>query len=120
MSAPQGTLWDAINSLLPGSLSTLFGAFVGRAMWHGSEVRAKRRKVLGRELIWELPILLGMWMIGLGLGDYFELSLRGTAAVCSVLAYLGPRGSEAAIERWIDGGRASEAQFHQPKEDKQP
>lgn len=103
MADPQSTFWEALNSFLPGSLSTLFGAFVGRAMWHGSEVRAKRRKFIGRELIWELPILLGMWMIGLGLGDYLALSAKGTAAVCSVLAYLGPRGAESVIERWIEG-----------------
>lgn len=103
MADPQGTLWDAINNVMPGSLSTLFGAFVGRAMWHSNEVRAKRRKFLGREIIWEVPIVLGMWMIGLGLGDYWQLSPAGTAAVCSVLSYLGPRGAEAAIERWVEG-----------------
>lgn len=102
MADPQGTLWEAINNLLPGSLTTLFGAFVGRAMWHSAEARANHRAFIGRELIWELPILFGMWMIGLGVGDYFALSMRETAAVCSALSYLGPRGSKVAIGRWIE------------------
>lgn len=101
MADPQGTLWDAVNSMFQGSLSTLLGAFFGRAMWHSTEVRAKRRKFFGREMAWELPILLGMWMIGVGLGDYLDLSVKATAALCSVLSYLGPRGAEALFERWI-------------------
>lgn len=103
MAYPHGTFWDAVNSLCQGSLTTLFGAFIGRVMWHGNEVRAKRRSVLGRELIWDLPILLGMWMIGMGLGEYFKLSDKEVAALCSALAYLGPRGAEVAISRWIEG-----------------
>ena len=102
MTDPQASLWEVLNSILPGSLTTLFGAFVGRAMWHSAEVRAKRRALFGRELIWELPILFGMWMIGLGVGNYLTLSMRETAAVCSVLSYLGPRGAEVAIGRWIE------------------
>lgn len=103
MAEPQSTLLDVLNNFLPGSLSTLAGAVLGRAMWHGNEVRARRRKVFGRELIWEAPTVLGMWLIGLGVGDYLSLTPNGTAAVCAVLAYLGPKGTEAALSRWKEG-----------------
>lgn len=103
MADTQGGLIEVLNSVLPGSISTLLGAVLGRAMWHGNEVRARRRKVFGRELIWEVPTVFGMWLIGLGVGDYLSLTPNGTAAVCAVLAYLGPKGTEAALARWKGG-----------------
>lgn len=103
-NTPNGIV-SAINSIFGGATTSLFGAAVGRLMWHAGEARAKRRKFVGRELFWEIPVVIGMWMIGLGLGDYFALSLHGTAALCSVLSYLGPRGTEVVITNWIEGKR---------------
>ena len=97
----QANLWAAISNLLPGSLWTLGGATMGRLMWHGNEVRARRRSLVGRELAWEVPTVIGMWLIGLGVGEYFTLPPNATAAVCAVLAYLGPKGTEAIIDRWM-------------------
>jgi hypothetical protein len=101
--ADESSIFDFLNNVLPGSMSTLVGAFLGRAMWHGVEVKARRRKFFGRELIWEIPVVLGMWMIGLGVGEYMELHTNATAAVCAILAYLGPKGTEAALARWKGG-----------------
>lgn len=94
--------WGAISNLLPGSLWTLGGALMGRLMWHGNEVRARRRSFFGRDLVWEAPTVVGMWLIGLGVGDYLALTPNATAAVCAVLAYLGPKGAEAAIRGWVE------------------
>lgn len=97
---PQG-LVQSFNSIFGGALTTLAGAFIGRAMWHSGEVKAKRRRLLGWELLWEIPIAIGMAIIGEGLGSWLGLGPPASTAVVAVLSYLGPRGAEALLEKWI-------------------
>lgn len=100
MTDPKQAFLEMLNNVLPGSLSTLFGAFLGRAMWLGGEIRAKKRSLLNWELLWEIPTVFGMWLIGLGLVDYYDLRVNSATAVCAVLTYLGPKGIAMLVMQW--------------------
>lgn len=98
---PEPGLIDAAQRLLGGAGTALMAAIAGRAMWHASEVRAKRRPVFSKDTLWELPTAIGMALMGEGAGNYLELSNTATVALIAVLSYLGPRGMGAMLERWI-------------------
>jgi hypothetical protein len=100
----QPGLIEAFNQMLGGALTSFVGALVGRAMWHSGEVRAKRRRMFGPELLWELPTALGMGFVGEGASGYLGLESGSRTALIVALAYLGPRGAQALAER-ILGGR---------------
>lgn len=70
-------------------------------MYHAGEVRAKRRPVFSWDLVWELPLAVGMALIGSSLSEYMGLSDEIGVGVIAVLSYLGPRGAGAMLERWI-------------------
>lgn len=97
----QQGLVSAMENLLGGTATTLIGAAMGRLMYHAGEVKAKRRRFFGREILWEVPIAVGMAIIGEGVASYFGL---GQPVRTAILAYLGPRGSEVFIERIIRKG----------------
>jgi LydA holin phage, holin superfamily III len=92
--------WTAISNLFSGSVLTLGGAFVGRMMWHGGEVKARRRRMFGRELFWEAPVIFGMWLIANGLQVKLGLGATEANALAVILGYLGPRVIDMAISKW--------------------
>lgn len=100
MSDEYAGLAETMNKLLGGAGATAVFALLGRLMWHGQEVRAKRRRFLGRELIWEFPMALTLGLIGEGLADWAEISSNTQAALIAGLAYLGPKGTQAILESW--------------------
>ena len=59
----QGFL-ETLNSLFGGTVTTLIGAFTGRLMYHSGEVKLGRRRFFGKELLWEIPVAIGMAIIG--------------------------------------------------------
>lgn len=97
---PDQGLIETLQTAIGGAATALLAAFMGRAMHHANEVRAKRRPVFSRELIWEVPLAFGMALIGDSLGQYCNLSRDQTVGLIAVLSYLGPRGAGAALERW--------------------
>lgn len=101
---PQG-LVQMLDSMFGGAATALIGATIGRLMWHSSEVRAKRRSLFGRELIWDIPIVIGMGIIGEGVADYWNFSQPISTSIIAVLSYLGPRGAEVLLERWFAKGK---------------
>ena len=98
-------LVEAMQALWGGALTSLIAALVGRLMWHGSEVRAGRRSIFGWALLWEFPVAFGMALMGEGLASYFDLKSPSSTAVIAFLAYLGPRGSQELIKRFIERGK---------------
>lgn len=96
-------LIEAFQTIFGGAATSFVGALVGRAMWHTGEVRAKRRRMFGPELLWELPTALGMGFVGEGAAGYFGLESTARTALIVALAYLGPRGAQALAERLIGG-----------------
>jgi hypothetical protein len=95
------TLIDLLNAMLGGAGTTLFGALIGRAMWHTTEVRRNRRKALGPELLWEVPVVFGMAVIGESAAAWMGYDSHIATGLVAVLAYFGPRGTEALFMRWF-------------------
>ena len=101
MSDPTETIVSLLDGWFGGAATTLIGAFMGRAMWHATEVRKGNRKMFGREVIWELPIAVGMALIGEGIGTYMQFSHPISTAIVASLAYFGPRGTEILFTKWF-------------------
>ena len=96
----QGFL-ESLNSLFGGTVTTLIGAFTGRLMYHSGEVKLGRRRFFGKEILWEIPIAIGMAIIGEAIASYFALGQPVRTGLVATLAYLGPRGAEALLCAWI-------------------
>lgn len=90
-----------MNSVTGGAVTTLAGAVAGRLMWHSGEVRSGKRQFFGKELLWEAPVAVGMAIIGEGLAGYMDLAQPASTALVAMLAYLGPRGAEALMGKWL-------------------
>lgn len=105
MNPPPHGMIEAMQQVMGGALTSLAAALAGRAMYHAGEVQAKRRPILSWDLLWELPLAVGMAMIGEGIGDYLELSRVMTTALVAALSYLGPRGAGVLIEKYLTKGK---------------
>ncbi len=103
MPEPSPGLIDALNTAVGGAATALAAAMIGRGMYHAQEVRARRRPILSWDLIWEVPLAVGMALIGEGLAEYWGLSRSVGTALIAVISYLGPRGVGALFEKWIAG-----------------
>ncbi|MQW03056.1 hypothetical protein GHK45_04255 [Sinorhizobium meliloti] len=60
-----------------------------------------RRKFFGKELLWEIPIAVGMAFLGAALASWLALEQPMAMGLIAALAYLGPRGSEVLFMRWF-------------------
>jgi len=96
----QGFL-ETLNSLFGGTVTTLIGAFTGRLMYHSGEVKLGRRRFFGKELLWEIPVAIGMAIIGEAVASHFDLGQPVRTGLVATLAYLGPRGAEALMTAWL-------------------
>ncbi|MGO4917544.1 phage holin family protein [Pseudogemmobacter sp. W21_MBD1_M6] len=92
---------ETINALFGGAVTTLIGAFTGRLMYHSGEVKLGRRRFFGKELLWEIPVAIGMAIIGEAAANYLGLGQPVSTGLVATLAYLGPRGAEALICSWL-------------------
>ena len=92
---------ETLNSLFGGAVTTLIGAFTGRLMYHSGEVKLGKRRFFGKELLWEIPVAIGMAIIGEGIARYMELGQPVSTGLVAMLAYLGPRGAEALLTAWL-------------------
>ncbi|MEZ0468516.1 phage holin family protein [Phaeobacter sp. SYSU ZJ3003] len=92
---------DMIDRVFGGAVTTLIGAFTGRLMYHSGEVKLGRRRFFGRELLWEIPVAVGMALIGEAAASYIGLTQPVSTGFVATLAYLGPRGAEAVLSAWL-------------------
>lgn len=92
---------ETLNSLFGGAVTTLIGAVTGRLMYHSGEVKLGRRRFFGKELLWEIPVAIGMAIIGEGIASYLGLGQPVSTGLVATLAYLGPRGAEALLTAWL-------------------
>ena len=83
-----------------GGVAFVFG-IIGRLL----HISMMDRRPLGWGLLWELPVALGMGLIGVGLGDWLVLKAFPQYAVTIAIAYLGPRVIDYVLIRY--GMRAS-------------
>jgi hypothetical protein len=92
---------ETIDRVFGGALTTLIGAFTGRLMYHSGEVKLGRRRFFGRELLWEIPVAVGMALIGEAAASHIGLTQPVSTGFVATLAYLGPRGVEALLAAWL-------------------
>lgn len=103
MSEKYQTVVEMLNAWWGGAVTVIIAGLAGRMMWHVGEVKAKRRKFLGPEILWELPLTAGMIIIGEAVCAYFGIEhIVMRAGVIAGLVYLGPRGAEVLIMRIIN------------------
>lgn len=77
---------------------TMLAAFGGRLMLLAQEVRLGNQKAIRLAVITvELPIALGMGMIGAGVSSFFGLGEAESYAVVAAMSYLGPQGLEEIV-----------------------
>ena len=94
---PENSFIETINHLFGGAITTLIGAFTGRLMWHSGEVKLGNRRFFGKELLWEIPVAVGMALIGDAAANYIGLTQPVSTGFVATLAYLGPRGAESLL-----------------------
>jgi hypothetical protein len=92
---------ETLNSLFGGTVTTLIGAFTGRLMYHSGEVKLGRRQFFGKELLWEIPVAIGMAIIGEAVASHLELGQPVRTGLVATLAYLGPRGADTLMTAWL-------------------
>ena len=108
MSEKYQSLSAMLDAWTMGVGSTIVGALLGRLMWHVSEARKMRRKIFGLELVWELPMAMGMGMVGEGLAAWLSFGQPASTGLIVALSYFGPRGIEVIFLKWFDrkGGQS--------------
>lgn len=61
------------------------------------------RRPLGWCLLWEVPLAIGLGVIGKGFADWLGLSGFPSYAVTIAVSYVGPRGLDIALARYAAG-----------------
>lgn len=95
-------LVEYMNQTFGTAFTALSVAVAGRLMFHAQEVRSKRRKFFGWELLWEAPASVALAFIGNGIGAYFSLGLDERIGVIGLVSYLGPKALDVAVQRIIE------------------
>jgi hypothetical protein len=99
----DGGFIDMITAFFGGAVTTLIGAFTGRLMWHSGEVKLGRRRFFGKELLWEIPVAVGMALIGEAAARYIGLSQPVSTGFVATLPISGPAGPRRC---WRPGSAA--------------
>lgn len=89
---------DHLRELAVDFAATLFWAIVGRLLYHTRLVQMGRRRFLSIQLLWELPVALGMGFVADGLAAWLSLAGRPAVALIVSASYLGPRIIETAFD----------------------
>lgn len=84
-----------------GGLAVMWSA-VGRMMYHARQAQQGRRHLFDKRLLWELPVAIGMGIIGQGVAQHFNLQGWVSTAVIVTLGYMGPGFAEAVVWRVLD------------------
>lgn len=92
-----------LDAMVGGAATALISAVTMRLIYHTQEVRKHRRPFFGIELLFEPPVAVGMAILGDSLGDWLGLSHAATIGVIGVLAWIGPRGAQELLDRWVKG-----------------
>ena len=92
---------DWLKDILQGSSLSFIWAGVGRLMFHARQVQQGRRRLFSKSLMLELPIALGMGMVGAGVAEWWGFQGQVRDAVLVSAGFVGPRAIEQLIERLL-------------------
>ncbi len=90
---------DWLKDIVHGSSLSFIWAGVGRLMFHARQVQQGRRRLLSKSLMLELPIALGMGMVGVGVAECWGFTGQVRDAVLVSAGFVGPRAIEQTIAR---------------------
>lgn len=82
-----------------GGIAAMVLAWLGRMMWHVSEVQHNRRRFFSPHLLWEVFTAIAIGYIADGVASYAGLDGKPALAAIVAIAYVGPRGIEVAMQR---------------------
>lgn len=99
------TLFGGDRVALRGWLSVMAAAALGRFVYHVGQVQRGLRRFWSLHLVWEVPMAIGMGILGNGVADAFGFADTVKTSLIAALAWLGPRGLEAGLYAWL--GRRS-------------
>lgn len=92
---------DWLKDIVQGSSLSFIWAGVGRLMFHARQVQQGRRRLFSKSLMLELPIALGMGMVGAGVAEWWGLQGQVRDAILVSAGFVGPRAIEQTIERML-------------------
>lgn len=61
------------------------------------------KRPIGLSLLWEIPLAIGMGVVGKGIADAFGLTGFSNFAVIIAVSYTGPRLIDIALARYAEG-----------------
>ncbi len=61
------------------------------------------RKPTGISLLWEVPLAIGLGVVGKGLADWLGLTGFPNYAMTIAVSYIGPRAIDIALDRYAAG-----------------
>ena len=64
---------------------------------------ASAKRPIGLSLLWEIPLAIGMGVVGKGIADAFGLTGFSNFAVIIAVSYTGPRLIDIALARYAEG-----------------
>ena len=92
---------DWLKDIVHGSSLSFIWAGVGRLMFHARQVQQGRRRLFSKSLMLELPIALGMGMVGAGIAEWWGFQGQVRDAILVSAGFVGPRAIEQTIERML-------------------
>lgn len=92
---------DWLKDILQGSSLSFIWAGVGRLMFHARQVQQGRRRLFSKSLLLELPIALGMGMVGAGFAEWWGFTGQVRDAVLVSAGFVGPRAIEQLFEKLL-------------------
>ncbi|MDO8608862.1 MAG: phage holin family protein [Phaeospirillum sp.] len=90
-----------VKTLVSGLAGLIPTAMLARFLWHHRLVRLGQRRFWSRDLLWECPTAAFSAVLGGGVAAHFALGLMEAHAVVGICAWLGPRGLEVALSRFV-------------------
>lgn len=96
-------IWQWLTEHTEAALSSMAAAAIaGRLTWHTRLVQSGARKFFSPALLFEIPVVLFTWRLGIGVADWFGWSGPVAGAAVAVVSYLGPGGLQALLQRYVE------------------
>ena len=90
------------QNFLAGLAGLLPTAFLSRILLHNKMVKTGHRRFWSKELLWEGPTAVFCAIVGGGIAAYLNFQGMTAHAVVGAIGWLGPRGMEAMLARYVD------------------
>jgi hypothetical protein len=104
MGDPFAWLAEA-SGIAKGALVTFVASLFGRLMFHARAAQRGTRRFWSWHLAWELPVAVGMGMIGDGLATWLALADGTRIGFVAAVAYLGPHAIDELFVTARDAAR---------------